>query len=211
LNGHTLERVDKEKDLGVVFEGNLRFKDHIKTKALKANSMFGIIRRSFQHLDIATFLPLYKGMVRSHLDFNASVYYPHHQEDIDRIEAVQRRATKQIPELKGLPYPERLKRLKLPTLAYRRRRSDMIELYKITSGVYEEELCTFVKLRSEQTERQGNRYHNRTIFPTHSQSNIRRNSFGNRNTTIWNTLPASVVNAPTIDAFKRRLDSHWKH
>ena len=39
---------------------------------------------------------------------------------IESIEGVQRRATKMILKLKHLSYPERLKKLKLPTMAYRR-------------------------------------------------------------------------------------------
>ena len=50
---------------------------------------------------------------------------------IEMIENVQRRCTRQLPYLKDLSYPERLKKLKLPTLAYRRIRGDMIETYKI--------------------------------------------------------------------------------
>ena len=40
------------------------------------------------------------------------------------IEDVQRRATKLIPEIKNLNYPERLRKLKLPTLSYRRISND---------------------------------------------------------------------------------------
>ena len=47
------------------------------------------------------------------------------------IEKVQKRATKLIISLKTLPYKERLRRLKLPTLKYRRLRVDMIEVFKI--------------------------------------------------------------------------------
>ena len=36
-----------------------------------------------------------------------------------------------IPNLKNLPYEERLRRLNLPTLKYRRLRGDMINVYKI--------------------------------------------------------------------------------
>ena len=54
---------------------------------------------------------------------------------IESIEGVQCRATKMIPELKHLSYPERLKKLKLPTMAYRRARGDMIEVFKIRSLV----------------------------------------------------------------------------
>ena len=51
------------------------------------------------------------------------------------IENVQRRATKLIPILSGLSYEERLKKLKLPTLKYRRLRGDMIEVFKILMGI----------------------------------------------------------------------------
>ena len=41
------------------------------------------------------------------------------------------RATKLVPELRTLTYTERLTRLKLPTLVYRRRRADMLQTYKL--------------------------------------------------------------------------------
>ena len=56
------------------------------------------------------------------------------------IENVQRRATKYLPGFRNLPYEERLRRLDLATLAYRRERADMIEMYKISHGVYDKEL-----------------------------------------------------------------------
>ena len=40
------------------------------------------------------------------------------------------RATKLVDGFGNLDYPERLKRLNLPTLVYRRKRGDVIELYK---------------------------------------------------------------------------------
>jgi len=50
---------------------------------------------------------------------------------ITALANVQRRATKLIPGYKELDYKERLKRLNLPPLSYRRFREDMIEIYKI--------------------------------------------------------------------------------
>ena len=37
--------------------------------------------------------------------------------------------------MKGKNYPERLKRLGLPTLEYRRERADMVEVYKIMNDI----------------------------------------------------------------------------
>ena len=60
---------------------------------------------------------------------------------------VQRRATKLIPEIKNLNYLERLRKLELPTLSYRRIRGQMIEVYKIINNIYDknvsENILTF--------------------------------------------------------------------
>jgi len=55
---------------------------------------------------------------------------------IDKLEKVQKRATKMIPELRKMHYPDRLKQLNLPTLTYNRRsRGDMIEKYKLLTEI----------------------------------------------------------------------------
>ena len=83
------------------------------------------------------FVLLYKSLVRSHFDYGMSVWTPHLVKYNKAIESVQRRATKMIPTIKDLSYSERLKKLKLPTLAYRRARGDMIEVYKIVTDIYD--------------------------------------------------------------------------
>ena len=46
--------------------------------------------------------------------------------DIDAIENVQMRATKLVDGFQNLSYSERLQKLNLPTLVYRRLRGDLI-------------------------------------------------------------------------------------
>jgi len=60
-----LARVDKVKDLGVWFDEQLPFKEHMHDKINKACSMLGIIKRNFKYLTIRTFILLYKNMVPS--------------------------------------------------------------------------------------------------------------------------------------------------
>ena len=69
------------------------------------------------------------------------------------IENVQRRCTRQLPYLKDLSYPERLKKLNLPTLAYKRLRGDMIETYKIIKGLYDKESASFLKMWTDIAQR----------------------------------------------------------
>jgi hypothetical protein len=120
LLGNTLELVNEEKDIAVTIDSELSFDKHISKKVKKANSMCYIIRRSFQYLDHSTFLPLYKSLVRVNLDYASSVWATYKVKHIEQLESVQRRATKQLPGFSNLTYLERLRRLKLPTLSYRR-------------------------------------------------------------------------------------------
>ena len=58
---------------------------------------------------------------------------------IEALEGVQRRATKILSGFGNLTHKERLQRLKLVTLVYRRARGNMIEVYKILHGYYDPE------------------------------------------------------------------------
>ena len=92
-----LENIAKEKDLGVIIDDQLNFRSHIQLIVNKANSIAGLIRRTFVYLDETMFKLLFKALVRPHLEYASSVWNPHLVKDIDIIENVQRRATKLIP------------------------------------------------------------------------------------------------------------------
>ena len=117
--------------------------------------------------------------------------------------------------MKDLPYPERLKLLGLPTLAYRRTRGDMIEVYKILTGIYDREACHCLKLWKDSTQRSSVRGHSMKLYPQsldqRVNTQIRKNSFAIRVVNTWNSLPDSVVSAPSINTFKNRLDKHWSN
>ena len=44
-----------------------------------------------------------------------------------------------------------------------------------------------------------------------SRLNLRKESFPNRAVNMWNFLPEHVVNAPSVDSFKNRLDKQWSN
>ena len=115
LNTHQLQNVNSEKDIGVTFDCNLEFDIHISEKISKANSIFGMIRRSYKYLNKDVFLLLYKALVRSNLEYANSVWSPHKMKHIEAIENVQRRATRTVQCLKGLSYEDRLRYLNLHT------------------------------------------------------------------------------------------------
>ena len=110
---------NEEQDLGILFTPNLNFSLHITKITRKANSIVGIIKRSFSCLDKVMFRTLYVSLVRPHLEYASEIWNPHLIGDIQALEKVQRRATKLVPELKHLAYVDRLCALNLPSLLYR--------------------------------------------------------------------------------------------
>ena len=91
-------------------------------------------------MDESGFILLYKSMVRPHLEYGMqtrSVWCPYKLGDKKEIEKVQKRATKLIINFKNMSYTDRLQRLNLPTIKYRRLRGDMIEVFKITHEIYD--------------------------------------------------------------------------
>ena len=114
-----------------------------------------------------------------------------------------------LPTLRDLSYPERLEKLKLPSLAYRRLRSDMVDVYKAISGIYDSDIPNILQLQSAYIARDGNRGHSLKLFHQQWRKSIRANFFTVRVARTWNSLPSFVVEAPSLNAFKNRLDRVW--
>ena len=125
--GNEIEHVFDEKDLGITIDSDLKFEEHISRKVKVANAIVGQMRRSFSYLDCDTFKRIFVAFVRPHLEYGEAVWSPHLVKNIDAIENVQIRVTKLVDGLSELDYSERLKKLDLPTLAYRRTRGDIID------------------------------------------------------------------------------------
>lgn len=121
------------------------------------------------------------------------------------MEKVQRRASKAIPELRDLPYEERIKRMKLTTLAMRRFRGDMLEVFKIYNGM---EGLAFQDLFVKHNNIINTRGHDMRLNLPHTRLDIRRKYFSIRVIQAWNQLPAHVVHQPTINSFKSNIDNY---
>ena len=118
-------------------------------------------------------------MVRTHLDYVSSVWSPYKKKDIDKIESVQRRVTKQLPGLKDMSYPERLKKLGLPILSYRIK-GDMIDTFETMNGYYDKEVSSFLRKADDSQQRYSSRTNSNKVVHQIFQSNIRKHSFSVR-------------------------------
>ena len=93
-----------------------------------------VIKRTFKFINKDSFTILYKTYIRPHLEFCIQAWNPSLKKDIHTLEKVQRRATKLVPGIRHLEYPDRLEMLNLYSLEQRRERGDLIEVFKILKG-----------------------------------------------------------------------------
>jgi hypothetical protein len=205
LNDQPLTPDNTEKDLGVLFDKELKFTHHISQIVSKANSRLGLIKSMFQNLDSSILLPLYKSLVRPLLEYCVSVWNPTLKMNINEIEKVQRRATKLIKEIKHLDYPSRLKYLKLDSLLFRRRRQDMIQVYRIFNKIDNLDPYIFFTL----SESANTRGHPLKINKPRAQTNLRLHSFSRRTINDWNKLDRNTVLSTSINSFKTALRKEW--
>ena len=81
MQGTPLEQPSVEKDLGVLVDEQLKFRQHAAGAATKANQILGLVRHSFAHLDAKTLPLLYKTLVRPRLEYGNALWGPFNAAD----------------------------------------------------------------------------------------------------------------------------------
>ena len=136
-----------------------------------------------------------------------SVWNPHRLGLIKDLEKVQMCATKLVISINNFTYKDRLKRLQLPTLKYRRIRGVMIEVYKILTNKYDSRVNLYLEKQQDNI----TRGHSLKLVNNRYHYDLRKNFFAPRIVNVWNSLPEIVISAATTDTFRRRLDKFWQH
>ena len=209
MGGHTLESSKQEKDLGVLIEDNLKASAQCAKAASKANMVLGQLTRGCTWRDPDNLTKLYQVYVRPHLEYAQASWSPWTKHDIQTLEQVQHRFTKQVSGMGNLPYEERLRRLGLTTLQARRDRGDMIDTYKILTGKVDvQQGIWFTPLTSREgasSTRTTSGHLN--LARKEAKYETRLNQFSVRVIPKWNALPDQVKEQPSVNCFKNAYDN----
>ena len=120
------------KDLGVIVSKDLSWSRHIESIVSQANKILGLIKPICKDVkNVQTRRSLYCALVRSKLEYASNVWSPYTIKLKLLVENVQRRATRYILNYpKDMCYKERLQKINLLPLEFRRGISDLILLFK---------------------------------------------------------------------------------
>lgn len=139
-----LPRTKVIKDLGILFDEKLSFKNHVQTAITRASKLLGFICRSLKPFrNIQTHKTLFYTYVRSILEYGSNIWNPYYHIYTNTIENIQRKFTRILCYKFNIPrdtYEDRLKNLDMISLYHRRLYFDELLLCKIVSGKLDTEL-----------------------------------------------------------------------
>ena len=200
INCEELPLVSEAKDLGITVDSHLKFDKHIAKIVHTAHQRTALILRCFESRDKDLLMRAFCTYVRPLLEYATPTWSPHFSYLIFRIENVQRSFTKRLDGLRELSYTDRLNILSADTLEKRRLILDITYFYKLLNGFV---TCS-IELKKNNN-RISARSHDAKLIVPLCRTDTAKYFFNSRLTTIWNSLPADVIQAKTIKTFQNKL------
>ena len=139
LNSYILKHVENNPYLGLILSKDLKFSTHIDLISRKASSTLGFIQRNLKKCPSEVKRTAYISLVRSTLEYGATVWDPHLEKDIYKLERIQRKAVRFINSDYRSRDPgsvtQMLKDQKLPSLKERRKDKRLLLMYNLSKGL----------------------------------------------------------------------------
>lgn len=166
----------------------------------KTNSTLGFIRRNLKHCNRKFKETAYISLVCSLFDYSSTVWDPHLQKDIDRIENVQRRAARFInsDNKRTSSVTALMNELVWKPLNERRKEQRLVLLFKIVNDLVADN-------NIEYNQRPSRTSNSKQIKVLSATTEIYKHSFFPRTVKDWNTLTESAVSSKTVEGFKAAI------
>ena len=199
---------DPPRKLGVIFDSTCCLDAHIAKLCRSINFNLYSVGKIRKYLDGPTAEKMINATVTSRLDYCNSLLYGAKQSHIDRLQCCQNNAARIISKRRKFDHISSVLR-ELHWLPVEHRMSYKILLltYKALNGHAPQYLAALISkyvpprpLRSED--------HYLLNSPRWRLETFGKRAFSKAAPTLWNPLPLSVKQAPSIDSFKTRLKTY---
>ena len=190
--------------LGLTFSSNLSWQGHMNNITSRANRMLGLVSRNLRKTSQKIRQQAYFSLVRPHLEYCCSVWNPHKNKHISKIEAVQRRAARFTLQRyrRMASVSAMIQHLKWESLERRRNAASLHLMYKIQNNTVAINAHHFTAPMIASNTRQ---YHSKKLLAIPSRTQLYQNSFFPRTVTAWNALSKITLDATSLEGFKGAL------
>ena len=134
MGGTILNTTLKEKNLRLTIRADRKVSEQCGNAAAKRNQILGLIKRNIVYKEKELIIPLYKTIVRPHLEYCIQTWRPYRKKE----------------KLRNISYEMRLKECGLTTLETRILRGDQIEVFTILNGYENIERNIFYRSRKRE-------------------------------------------------------------
>ena len=203
LHGHIIANVSSAKYVGVTTTEDLKWDTHIWNICNKANRTIGFLRRNLSIGAFAIKQQTYFTLVRPLIEYASTVWDPHTQVNIWRLEIVQRRAARYVTnrQRNTSSVSTMLHSLHMWTLQDRRKDARLGTMYRIDRG-----LVSISKDKRLLPPKRKMRLSHKRAFQliTCCKDRGKMSSFP-QTVRDWNALPPDIANLETLEAFKVKV------
>ena len=210
LSGHTLQGSNNHKYLGITLSSDLKWNTQVDKAVSKANGMIGFLRRNLGAAPQKLKVQAYKSLVLPHIEYCSTVWDPHTKNNIQKLEAVQRRAARFILNdyNRESSVTAMLKSLDFPQLQDRRRANRLVMMHKIIHNNVDLPLEGHLCFNKRDQNATSTRNHNPlSLSVPFSRTNCFQKTFFPNTARDWNTLPYSLISIKDSKTFKHKLNN----
>lgn len=201
IHGQELMRGNCAKYLGVHLTKNLSWNNHIDSMTKKANSTSAFLRRNIRSCPSKTKVLCYTALLRPLMEYACTVWDPHTQSNISKLEKVQRYYARFIFN----DYQWRssvtsmLNQLRWPSLQERRAQFKVIMMYRIANHHVDIPDSYLVPATTT------SRGHSMRMLVPNARTVTYQKSFFPDSVRLWNSLPQEAVSCTTLDTFRKSV------
>ena len=204
LHDHHLSIVPSGRYLGATIHEKLQWNEHVDSTTKKANNSLAFLRRNIASCPKAIKSQCYKSLVRPILEYASPAWDPHTAQNINKLEAVQRRAARFVTGdyRRTSSTSQMIATLCWPTLQQRRADAKLVLVHRIIHGHVEIQAPAYFRPTALTT-----RGHSLRYYLPFCRTDVYKHSFFPSGIRSWNQLPEEVASAQSLDAFRVGLGS----
>ncbi|XP_072182325.1 uncharacterized protein [Diadema setosum] len=201
IHGQILAKADTAKYLGIHLKNNMNWTPHIKAVTKKASSISAFLQRNIRPCPRKTKMLCYLALVRPILEYASTVWDLHTQENIQRLEMVQRRYARFVvgDYHRTSSLTMMLHQLQWPSLQERRAQLKMMVMYRILNRLTDIPHTNLLPVTTS------NRGHSQQLQVPFARTLLYQKSFFPDSIRLWNSLPEALIKCTSTDSFRQEV------